>query len=979
MDEQKSVISKELSKLSNVTTCQYLSNPSDIQSLSLKGICLKIIHLNIRSFYKHCDQLLLFLDELAKLQMEPDIILLCETFLTENSKIGAVINGYTSYHLCRENKTGGGVSIFVKDSINVLGISQFLCDDKMEILSLRIKTANTIILISEIYRIPNNDPKIFIESMRDILDNCVEDIVVIGTDQNIDLLNISNYRPAQCLLEDLTEKQCMLTITKPTRVTHTTATLIDNIYVKSKKYLVCNSAVICDDMSDHYPCYLILQLKELVEKSDKYVEKRNINKDIILKINHELLHKNWTPLYNIYDVNDAYHYLIECLNLCLDKFAPKKMIKCTNIMGFSEPWMTTQLCKFNRKCIRLCDLAKNTNNLEKLVKYRNYRVTLTRLKRSIKQTFYKKLFEKIGTNSKSLWSVLNSLMKKCKDKTVITSILCDGKLETDASKVVNIVNNHFATAGIKTQSKIPNIDVNAMTYMRRVVSNLDSVTTNEFELQMIVDKLKTKYSCGHDELSNALIKDIFVSIREPFNYIVNLSLSLSVFPTDMKVAKVNPLHKGGSTEDCDNLRPISLLPVLSKILEKVVFYRTIAHMERENIIYSRQFGFRKGHSTSDAIMTLAGEVLNSWNEGLKTLAIFIDLKKAFDTVSHNLVLDKLEYLGIRGSLLKWYCSYLTKRQQYTVVNDISSEKKELQVGVPQGSLLGVLLFQLLINDLKSSLKYSIAILYADDTTIMLSGRNLKFLKVKFQHDLDSLSVWLKANRLSLNANKTKVMYFSRGPHFENIDIEMNHQTIEQVNEFKFLGYIVDNKMACSGHFVKLHQQLLKIIFLIGRLKNHVPIGLLRNLYYAHFQSRLTYAISVWGGLMSKADLLTLHRLQKRLIRIIGNLSYREHCMPKFRSMAILTLTDEYNMSLCKLIHRIKLGLAPLPVKNLFTYNNSNSRNVNIILPKNKLKVVNSSFLVKAVMHWNQLNTELKQKETMKGFSKSYKVYCLSKY
>ena len=566
-------------------------------------------------------------------------------------------------------------------------------------------------------------------------------------------------------------------------------------------------------------------------------------------------------------------------------------------------------------------------------------------------------------------------MKKSNNKLEITSLIHGNCRYTDGPKIVNIVNDHFVNAGKQTQATISPILKDPLDYVKPCKSILVDIRTTETEVEKIVNRMKDKFSSGHDELSNHFVKQIFAAIRSPLTHVINMSLSQSVFPTSMKIAKVNALHKGGSTDKCDNLRPISLLPVFSKIIEKVVFYRTVSHMERNNILYFKQFGFRKQHSTGDAISTLIGEILNGWNNNFKCISVFIDLRKAFDTVDHELIIKKLQKLGISGSLLKWYAHYLSDRKQYSVIGTHSSTLSTINTGVPQGSLLGVLLFQILINDLKNSLKYSSAILYADDTTILLCGRNIKFILTKLQNDLDNLSMWLRSNKLALNTEKTKVMVFAREYYTNEICLTMNGTKIEQISDFKFLGFHVDDKLTCEKHCTVLYTKLLQMIFLMGKIRDLVPIGCLRMLYYAHFHSKLTYALSAWGGLISKKNFESLYKLQKRLIRIIFSSEYRAHTMPLFKRLNVLNLEDDITLHLLKMYHKIVYKTAPLPLRQLYERNNLG----NIIVVKHKLKILNTSFLVAPISLWNKLPTEIKQNENLKSFAKLLKERMIKKY
>ena len=228
-------------------------------------------------------------------------------------------------------------------------------------------------------------------------------------------------------------------------------------------------------------------------------------------------------------------------------------------------------------------------------------------------------------------------------------------------------------------------------------------------------------------------------IKGPLCQIFNKSLQTGIFPNLMKIAKVIPLHKSGDTAIPDNYRPISLLPVVSKILERIVFNKMTNYLNENEILYQRQYGFCKGHSTTDAVTNLVLEILHGFEENQMILAVFIDLKKAFDSVSHSRIVLKLGQLGEKDTELEWFQNYLNERHQVVQINRTVSSAQKLTVGIPQGSLLGVLLFQLIINDIFTCLRYCVSILYADDTTLLLSGKSLKFLRSKLQYDLDHQS------------------------------------------------------------------------------------------------------------------------------------------------------------------------------------------------------------------------------------------------
>ena len=363
------------------------------------------------------------------------------------------------------------------------------------------------------------------------------------------------------------------------------------------------------------------------------------------------------------------------------------------------------------------------------------------------------------------------------------------------------------------------------------------------------------------------------------------------------------------------------------------------------------------------------------------LSIFIDLKKAFDTVSHKVILNKLELLGIRDVELKWFENYLTNRQQVVHLNGHTSPPKSLHIGVQQGSLLGVILFQLLINDLPTVLKFSTSILYADDTTLFIIGRSLCFLKIKMQSDLNHLDGWLVANNLKLNVSKTKYMLLNKEGLFPDIDLFIEEQKLEGVNCFKFLGIQIDHDLSFKQHFATVHHRLQSAIFIIRSLSKTLPRSCLRSLYFAYFESHLLYGLPIWFPLLLKQNQDKLYLMQKRITRILSGANLRDHCMPLMRRQKILTIYDLLKLENCKLIFKIENNLSPVTVCNLFTrYSHTHStRGINFSIPKHRLHKLNCSFLCKSVTDWQSIPATIKNSDKLKNFVKKLKEYYISRY
>ena len=465
-------------------------------------------------------------------------------------------------------------------------------------------------------------------------------------------------------------------------------------------------------------------------------------------------------------------------------------------------------------------------------------------------------------------------------------------------------------------------------------------------------------------------------IDVPIAMLVNLSLSQGTVPDAMKLAKVVPIYKAKSKEIFTNYRPISLLSNISKIMEKVVHKRLYSFLMKHDILYRNQFGFRSKHSTVDAVTKFTSDVLKSLDRKQHCLGVFLDLSKAFDTINQKILLQKLAHYGIRGNALNWFESYLADRQQYVCYKGIKSETCSVQYGVPQGSVLGPILFILYTNDIPHSITHGQTVLFADDTTVYYRGHDWQQLYERAKNDLLCLSDWFRANKLSVNASKTKYMMFS-GSNTANYrdTLSINGVELEQVNYIKFLGLVIDDKLQWHHHIEHCRKKVSSGIYAMNSVKNIVTCEHLRILYFSLVHPYLLYGISIWGNTYMKYT-RKLVILQKKAIRAMNKASYNESSSPLFAKSRVLKFQDLQNLQICRLMYDTAHGYLPDSVTSLFdyqltgTYPITRHRN-DPRLPNVKSDLARRSVLYRGPLLWLNMDLNLKTAPSTNQFKVRY--------
>ena len=470
-----------------------------------------------------------------------------------------------------------------------------------------------------------------------------------------------------------------------------------------------------------------------------------------------------------------------------------------------------------------------------------------------------------------------------------------------------------------------------------------------------------QYSSGNDEISNKLLKAIGNELSKPPTIIINQCLLTGIFPDLLKIAKVKPPFKRGDTALLNNYRPISLLPTISKVFERVIYSQLYAYFNDNNLMSEQQYGFRAQHSTELASVKLVDHIIKQMDNRYETktpVAIFCDLSKAFDCLNFDIFLSKLEYYGVDGTPLALIKSYLSNRYQYVQFENCKSDLLEVKTGIPQGSILGPLFLSVLINDIvKSSSKLSF-LMYADDTTIYFNLEDFPALnrEQEINKELEKLNLWFKLNKLTLNVDKTKCMFFHKRRAVPSINLSMNNIPIDIVPHFNYLGIILDKHLSWKTHTTMVTGKLSKINGILNRLKYIYPTHILLTIYKSLFVPHINYGSLVWGQ-----NFNSISKLQKKVICTVTRSNYIAHSEPLLKELNLLSVKDLMDLKLIIFLHKLYDNKLPIYFNEYMPYLEARETRYNLRphplpVPRVNHAFAESCLLYKLVKIKNELAT-----------------------
>ena len=510
----------------------------------------------------------------------------------------------------------------------------------------------------------------------------------------------------------------------------------------------------------------------------------------------------------------------------LDKYFP--LVRLSRKKFKDKPWITNGIkvsIRHRNKLYKRYIENRTVTNEQNWKKFRN---KVTDCIRTAETHYYRTILTEHGNNCQNLWKIFGKMIKKNRNKVNIDKLKVGNQLVNNPKQITESFNNFFTNVGNNLAQSLESSDENAYkNYLGNPIQETLNLTeTNPDETQKLIERINPKKSTGSDDLPGKFLIISAPIVAGPISKLFNLAIFTGEYPNALKIAKVLPIYKKGEHTDMNNYRPISILTQINKIFEQLLCNQMKAFFNNHDIFYKYQYGFRENHSTEQALIELTDRIKLSIDNKELACGIFIDLRKAFDTVNHKILIEKLKHVGVRGIPNQLINSYLTNRSQYIQLNNTKSDLMPINYGVPQGSVLGPLLFTIYINDLANCCQDGKVRIFADDTAVYFTCMNTEQLLTLGKSIMEGLDTWFKANLLTLNTDKSYFCIFRSSKRLvQNMpeEIEFNNKFIKRKSSVKYLGVILDEYLDWNEHISEVCKSLKKYFSIYYNIKKYLTL------------------------------------------------------------------------------------------------------------------------------------------------------------
>lgn len=833
------------------------------------------------------------------------------------------------------------------------------------------------ILIGNLYRPPDSRVE-YDDRLEEFIQNVLQEgkeIILLG-DFNKNLLPGTANNEWENFMLSLGLSQM---ISEPTRVTNSSSTLIDHIYTNYEENI--SSVSVCKlTISDHYAVFGNRKINVSISKNSHqmitYRSFKNFDENAFVNDLHQI---PWEVVDTFEDVNDMVQIWNSLFLEVVDKHAP---VKHHRVKKYRQPdWLSPEIldaikdrnkCKVNGHVDDYRYLRNKVSSMIELAKKEMYKRKLVNGKDDPRSIW--KLFREVGAGSKA------------SPQESVPDIYVNDHFVSNDFDIANVFNSYFANVATHLKEPVQSSDFNLLKeYVdsKVPVNNLFSIPMiNISFVKKFLTSLDATKATGLDCIGPRLLKIAPDALCSSITNIINKSLSQGVCPTVWKTAKVNPIFKSGSKSDVNNYRPISILPTLSKLIEKWIHLKLMAYLNNYKLLYQKQSGFRSGHSTESALILMIDSWIKAVNEGKLVGCVMVDFRKAFDLVDHDILLKKMELYKCDETCIAWFKSYLSHRSQQVSIRNIKSLSENINCGVPQGSILGPLLFLIFINDLPLSLSESVASidLYADDTTLYDIQLNKQTLESNLQKSLTLLSTWCKENGMLLNADKTKIMLITSRQKRSTIEnssllLKYNDLDLKLTNTDKILGVHINENLIWNAQFQFVVKKVSSHLWLLSRISSYLSVEDRLLFYNAYIRPHLDYCSIIWGNSTS-CNINKITKLQRRACKSILRNEYTNLEEARDR-LKILSFNESVFLQKAKVMYKVANNIAPEYVTDLFHLRGNNSNdttsnlrsvfNRNFLIPKPNIGLFKSSLSYSGALIWNSIPIDIKNATSIHSF------------
>ena len=905
------------------------------------------------------------------------------------------INGFKLIYRNRPaGMRGGGVGFYVWSDLEFRIVEQHtnIVPNIFECITIEIMLSGRKTMVSSIYRSPKPPATLTagqqLEQFNHYLNELLHAIsrsgitAYICLDSNINQLTTDSNNTNFEYFRNINDNGFQQCISHATRMHGSTATLIDHILTNSNAQQI-RAGTIISDISDHFITFIVTDGKPNKKKT-KLGYSRNLSTRNVERFRDLLSNTDWTSVFLNQDVNDSYELFWTKFKLLYDNCFPVTQVRFNKNIHKIHPFMTPGLLASRKTKNALHKQALANPTQANIDEYKSYKQAYNKTVRASKKLYYENSFAKASKDPKQTWKLINeTLNRDPSQKNKIEKIkLENGSTTTCKKEISHEFNKFFKSAGKNIANAVNTTCHSPDQYLPPPFEHeMNFGIISQLEVYNAIKSLDPKSSLDIMGVSSKLLKCIAAEISRPLTHIYNLSLNTGVFPDCLKTSRIVPIYKGGGTDSCDNYRPISLLSSISKVLEKIVAKKITDHLEINDLLYNKQFGFRKGKNTEQNLISITNYISQSLNNGEFCVGVFLDLKKAFDVCSHSILLKKLDNLGIRGTTLNWFSSYLNARKQVVDIEGNLSDTVTLDdLSVIQGSTLGPILFNIYINDLPRSTRLHTT-LFADDGSALGKGKKLPELIDYVNEEIVKIATWFRANKMVVNTKKTQYIIFrTKGKKIDTQDKEIvfndndpeapqnphliakldpvhNNHTNKELRSYKLLGIFLDEYLSFDTHVQAMLNKLSRSVYMMNKIKNIVPQKALKSMYYALVHSHLNYCPIIVSS-TTQTNITKICKMQKKAIRIVAKTHYTAHTEQLFAQLKIMKYVDIIMQAKLHFMHSIYYNYASEAFSEIWLLNANRDLNVELrnsndyLIPRCNYEIIKRTPYHSLPLAWN---------------------------